>query len=119
MPSLAPPACRALDRVMRRRETPVVVCVDVEPDACMVDGDDHDSWLGFERLLERTPHLRSRLATATATGAPVAFTWFLRMDPQVADAWGSAGWVAETYRAELAALTESGDELALHPHTYR
>ena len=41
------------------------------------------------------------------------------MDPQVAETWGSAAWVAETYGAALAELTGRGDELGVHPHTYR
>jgi hypothetical protein len=108
---------RLLDRDKRRAEIPVVLCIDVEPDPRVFDPRDPPSWLGFERFVARVPALRQRLATAT--GAPVAFTWFLRMDPQVAETWGSPTWVADAYADAFAELVESGDELGLHTHTWR
>jgi len=108
---------RVFDRVSRRPGTPVVFCVDVEPDPRVLDRADPGYFAGFERLVERLPLLRERLSEAT--GEPAAFTWFLRMDPQVAETWGSPTWPAERYRAVLAELTERGDELGLHTHTWR
>jgi hypothetical protein len=108
---------RLLDRARRRTEAPVVLCIDVEPDTRVFDPRDPPSWLGFESFVERLPALRDQLARST--GAPVAFTWVLRMDPQVAETWGSPAWVAETYTDALAELVESGDELGLHTHTWR
>jgi len=94
-----------------------VICIDVEPDPRVVDRSDPPPWLGFERMLERLPGLRQRLSEAT--DSPAAFTWFLRMDPQVATTWGTAGWVVERYEKAIAELSEAGDELALHAHTWR
>ena len=108
---------RVFDRVSRRPATPVVFCVDIEPDPRVFDAADPDSFAGFERLMGRLPQLRERLSEAS--GKPAAFTWFLRMDPQVAEAWGSPTWPAETYGAVFAELTERGDELGLHTHTWR
>src|SRR2546421_232493 len=108
---------RVLDRVPRRPETPIVLCIDVEPDPLVFDPADPPPWLGFERLLQRVPALRQRLSEAT--GAPAAFTWCLRMDPQVAETWGSPAWVAQKYGDALAELTEAGDELGLHTHVWR
>jgi hypothetical protein len=115
--SKAPLAKRVIDRIGRRPETPVVLCVDVEPDPRVFDRADPVDWAGFERLMERIAALRERLSEAT--GKPAAFTWFLRMDPQVAETWGSPIWPAEKYGDTLTALTEQGDELGLHTHFWR
>jgi hypothetical protein len=115
--SRAGAALRLLDRAKRRTEIPVVVCVDVEPDARVFDPDDAPDWIGFERCVERLPALRERLESAT--GAPVALTWFVRMDPQVAQAYGSPTWAAETYADQFAELLEGGDQLGLHTHQWR
>jgi hypothetical protein len=110
-------ATRQLDRFRRRTAIPIVFGIDVEPDPRTFDLGEPLPWRGFERLLELIPDLRARLAVAT--GTPAAFTWFLRMDPQVEQACGTAGWLANTYRDELAKLVAEGDELALHTHTWR
>jgi hypothetical protein len=49
----------------------------------------------------------------------VNFTWFLRMDPQIAEVYGSTTWVAQEYGTELEQLAAKGDELGLHPHALR
>jgi hypothetical protein len=110
-------AARAFDRVGPRRETSVALCIDVEPDPFVFGPADSPPWFGFERLIQRVPGLRRRLREVT--GAPAAFTWFLRMDPQVAETWGSLAWIAEKYAHELAELTGAGDELGLHTHVWR
>lgn len=115
--STAAAAGRLLDRARRRAGVPIVLCVDVEPDLRVFDRGDARPWSGFERFVERLPPLRERLSDIA--GAPVVLTWFLRMDPQVAQTWGSPGWVAETYGAALAELVAHGDELGLHTHTWR
>jgi len=95
----------------------VVVCWDVEPDLRVVEPGAAVPWAAFEELLPRTEALRTRLARFT--GAPASFSWFLRMDPQIAETWGSPGWVAERYDTELADLSARGDELGVHTHTWR
>jgi hypothetical protein len=111
------PLSLLLDRARRRSEVPVVVCIDVEPDLRAVDRGKPVPWRGFELLLQRVPELRSRLCEVAE--GPVAFTWCLRMDPQIAETWGSLAWVGDTYGAALAGLVEEGDELGLHTHTWR
>ena len=96
---------------------PVVVCWDLEPDLRVLEPGAADGWASFEELLPRVDALRARLAELTR--APTSFSWFLRMDPQVAEAWGSPSWVAEQYATELADLEAHGDELGLHTHTWR
>lgn len=85
---------------------PVVLCFDVEPDDIDVRPG-AEPWLGFERLLERIGPWRDGLAAAT--GRPVRFNWFLRMDPQIADVYGSATWAVERYGAEIERLRADGD----------
>lgn len=115
--STAAAACRALDSARRHSEVPVVLCVDVEPDLRVVDRGNPQPWRGFERFAERVPALRERIAAIA--GAPPVITWFLRMDPQVAETWGSPTWVAEAYGDALTELVASGDELGLHTHAWR
>src|SRR6266851_7664512 len=110
-------ACRLLDRARRHSDLPIVVCVDVEPDARAFEPGPVPTWLGFERFLERLPALRERLSELTQ--APVAFSWFLRMDPQIAETWGSPAWVVEAYGDALDELTRAGDEIGLHTHPWR
>jgi hypothetical protein len=98
-------------------ELPIVLLVDVEPDGRAFDPDDPGGWDGFEAILPQLPGLRERLGAAT--GAPVHFTWCLRMDPQVGDTWGSPAWVVDEYGEVLHGLAEMGDELALHTHDWR
>jgi hypothetical protein len=96
---------------------PVVVCLDLEPDGRVLEPGAAGPWEGFEELRPRVDALRARLASLTR--APASFSWFLRMDPQVAETWGSPGWVAEHYASALADLEAHGDELGLHTHTWR
>jgi hypothetical protein len=108
---------RLLDRARKRREIPVVVRIDVEPDLRVFDPGHPPAWLGFERFVERLADLRERLSEISGTRA--AFTWCIRMDPQIAQTWGSAGWAADAYGPVLQELVDRGDELGLHTHTWR
>jgi hypothetical protein len=109
-------ACRALGRG-RARGVAVVLCFDVEPDGRALDRGDPGPWPSFEEIFRRAAPLRERLAALS--GEPVAFSWFVRMDPQVAEVWGSPSWGAQHYRAELAALEREGDDVGLHTHVWR
>lgn len=103
---------------MRRgSELPVVVCIDVEPDPRTFAPGEGGRWLGFERLLDSMPPLRERLSDAT--GAPAAFTWLLRMDPQIAAGYGSPDWVVDAYGDAIHRVLAAGDEVGIHSHTWR
>ena len=95
---------------------PAVLCIDVEPDERCPSWP-LERWPGFDALLQQVPRLRDRLEQAT--GRPVGLGWFLRMDPQIELAHGDAGWVAHHHRRDLESLLASGDELGLHPHSWR
>jgi peptidoglycan/xylan/chitin deacetylase (PgdA/CDA1 family) len=107
----------ALDRVRRRGELPVVLGFDVEPDGRAFDPDDPGGWDGFVELQRLMPPIRERLSRATS--APAMFSWFLRMDPQIDQTWGTPAWVVDQWGGELAALEREGDELGLHTHDWR
>src|SRR6188768_995106 len=96
-------AALVLDRIRRRGgDVPVMVTVDVEPDERTFPPDEPRPWSGFAQMTEKVGPLRERLAAIT--GTPVSFSWFLRMDPQVERAWGSATWAAEEYATQLESL---------------
>lgn len=96
---------------------PVILCIDVEPDEFFVDRNAPKPWSGFEFSHGYLREMRSRLEEAT--GHSVHFSWSLRMDPQVAIAYGSATWIADRYAAFLEEYQAMGDDLGLHVHTYR
>ena len=97
---------------------PVCISIDVEPDLRLVDrGKQDERWRGFERLAREMPWIRERQARQTSR--PAHFTWYLRMDPQIAETWGSAAWLIERYGDALGSMRADGDELGLHTHTWR
>jgi hypothetical protein len=96
---------------------PTVLGFDVEPDEFEIPYGRRDPWRGFELLVARMREWRPRLERAT--GRPVRFSWWLRMDPQIAEGYGTAGWVVERYGKELDELYRAGDEIGLHPHAWR
>jgi hypothetical protein len=104
--------------MMLGRPVPAVLCIDVEPDPRRVPMPDPEPrFPGFEALLSQIDAVRARLAAST--GRPCALTWFLRMDLQMVIAYGSARFIADRYPADLARLRAAGDELGVHPHSYR
>jgi hypothetical protein len=96
---------------------PVVLCLDVEPNRRQVSRRDPEPWTGYEVTQRYIEALRPRLAEVT--GAPARISWFLRMDPQVAEPYGSASWTVDRYRGHLESVRALGDELGIHPHAYR
>ncbi len=96
---------------------PVILCVDVEPDPRRLDPERPEPWRGYEASIEALEGWRLRLADAT--GAPVHYSWFLRMDPQIEVAYGSPAWAAEKYPEVAAEFRALGDEIGLHVHACR
>lgn len=95
---------------------PVILGVDVEPDARVVDLR-NPSWDATAAFFSKVADLRRR--AAAVAGAPLRFTWFPRADPQVEIANGSAGWALENFRADWNAVRLEGDEIGLHMHPWR
>ncbi|QIF04029.1 hypothetical protein [Roseimicrobium sp. ORNL1] len=96
---------------------PVIIGVDVEPDARVVDLN-NPSWDSTPKFFKKAEELR-KLLSATADGAPVKFTWFPRADPQVEKANGSATWALEHFRKDWDRVLSAGDEIGLHMHPWR
>ena len=95
----------------------MIFCVDVEPDPRQPSRVVLEPWLGYEFTQRYLRDLRPRIEALS--GAPAHFSWFLRMDPQVAEPYGSATWVADSYRAHMDEIQRAGDEIGVHPHPYR
>jgi hypothetical protein len=95
---------------------PVVVCIDVEPDAPLPDRNARVPWDGFDQTIDLLEAMRSRLTDA---GRTAHYSWFVRADPQIGEIYGSAGWAFEHYRAHVDDVRSRGDEIGLHVHPYR
>jgi glycosyltransferase involved in cell wall biosynthesis len=107
----------AYSEVTKLETIPVVLCFDIEPDARALKGRKPEPRAGFEKLFPLVPAMRDRLESAS--GQSTAFTWCLRIDPQIAEIYGSSTWLADHYERELTELRGAGDEFGLHPHSWR
>jgi hypothetical protein len=96
---------------------PVILALDVEPDDPEFMPNSRAPWLGFEAAVDLFAAIRERLARST--GCDVHLSWFVRMDPQIAQGYGSATWFVEQYSTEIDALRSAGDEFGLHTHAWR
>jgi hypothetical protein len=96
---------------------PLILCIDVEPDAHVFGPGQSSPWSGFENMLRLAPALRARIEGAT--GEPAHFGWSLRIDHQIAMGYGSPTYAAEKYRAQLDDLAAAGDAMGVHPHAWR
>lgn len=95
----------------------VAIAIDVEPRPRLPTRADDSDWDGFRASLELVARLRRELARLQRK--PPAFTWLLRMDPQVRRVYGETGWIASRFAKELDALEREGDDVGLHTHLFR
>ncbi len=95
---------------------PVIFCVDVEPDPRLVNRDAPEPWIGYGVTQRYLRDLRPRIEAVT--GAPVHYSWFLRIDAQI-EPYGSATWIVDRYPAHIEEIQHAGDEIGVHPHAYR
>jgi hypothetical protein len=102
---------------MANKRIPILICIDAEIDERRADPNVPVDWEGFEKSYQYYNELRARLQVAT--GAPVHFSWFLRMDPQITHVHGSPDWVVTRYPELIEGLAAAGDELGLHVHANR
>jgi hypothetical protein len=96
---------------------PVVLAIDIEPDGKPSSSDDPIVLDGFRATVEWLEELRPNLTRAT--GRPVHFAWFLRMDPQIESLGGTADALAVAVLPELMELRRRGDGIGLHTHAGR
>jgi hypothetical protein len=101
----------------RDPKTPIIVCIDVEPDEPACNPNERKDWLGFEETWKCFKHLRPSLALAVQSH--VRFNWYLRMDPQVTRIYGSANWAVTRYSEFFDEMHVAGDDIGLHPHARR
>jgi hypothetical protein len=99
------------------KRIPIAIIIDVEPDERETDLSAPRDWEGFEKTSEFFKKLRPQLENATQEAAN--FSWFFRMDPQIAKTYGTPEWVAKRYPELIEEFTAAGDELGLHPHAWR
>lgn len=102
---------------MTEGKIPVILLVDVEPDPFLVNRADPEPWRGYEMTQPYLSALRSELERSTQ--APVRYTWCFRMDPQIAESYGSATYAMERYPHFIEEARRCGDGLGTHPHAYR
>jgi hypothetical protein len=96
---------------------PVILCIDVEPDLRTFDRRAGSTWSGFAAMGETLNDLRTRMCIRTHAAA--RFNWFLRMDPQIQETYGSAAWITEVEADRIGQLAKEGDEFGLHVHAWR
>lgn len=96
---------------------PIVLGIDVEPDNRQSAPGAGVEVTGFRRTAATLASLRPRLAEAT--GHPVRFAWFVRMDPQVTAQGGSPDALLSAAPEVSDALQEAGDVIGLHTHAGR
>ena len=99
------------------QKIPIIMCIDVEPDGFFIDRTKPLPWKGYEGAHRYFNQLRSKLEAVT--DSPVHFTWSYRLDPQVAETYGSPDWPITNYPKFVEEFLGEGDEIALHPHAYR
>ena len=99
------------------KKIPIIFCVDVEPDPRQLSKDSREPWAGYEAMHAYLQEMRPRLEKAT--GSPVHFSWFYRVDPQIADTYGAGDWAFQYYKEWIREYAAEGDEIGLHPHGYR
>ena len=96
---------------------PIILLIDVEPDPFLVNRSDPEPWKGYEATY---PYLTSlRYQFEEATESPVHYNWCFRMDPQVAESYGSPTYAVDRYPEFVKEMVRQGDGLGSHPHAYR
>jgi hypothetical protein len=96
---------------------PVILGIDVEPDPREIDPSRRSPWRGYEQCEGLLADWRTRIERATSK--PARYSWFFRMDPQVAVGYGSPTWAVDHYARQVRDSLQHGDEIGLHPHAWR
>ena len=100
-----------------KQKIPIILCIDIEPDERVISRNQCLPWRGFEGCYQFFSELRPQLAAAT--GSPVHYSWFVRMDPQVAETYGTPDWIVQQHRQWFDEFINHGDEIGLHTHAWR
>ena len=104
-------------RQVVRAPTPVILAIDLEPEAILIERDGSSPWSGAREAFEFVNALREY--ARAASGNPAAVTWALRMDRQILESYGSEDYGVQLFGAQIAEAERRGDEVGLHTHFYR
>ena len=96
---------------------PVVLAIDLEPEAFFVGRGSPSPWSGCSEAFAVMEEFRNYATKALRSRT--AFTWTLRMDPQITEAYDSADYVVRKFGKDIVQAERSGDEIGLHTHFYR
>ena len=96
---------------------PAFLSIDVEPDGFQLARPGQPTWGGWRSVLETTDCLRAALAART--GVRPAFGWYVRTDPQIAEAAGRADDALVRFPERAARLRDAGDYFGVHAHPVR
>lgn len=98
----------------------IIIGCDVDPDRKNFISDLPEeilSWVGLREGIPRAKDLSENIKDSEGN-SPV-FTWCLRADDQIRHYYGDYAGVLREHRDLLNELSNSGDELAWHPHFWR
>jgi hypothetical protein len=96
---------------------PIHLCVDVEPNDREVAGDPAADWSATEPCINLLEEFRAKVQATF--GRPVHINWFLRFDPQIADAYGRADYAFDRFRKIWDRVSAAGDGIGIHVHAWR
>ncbi len=101
---------------------PIAVVVDVDPDWRNAETNGRPSvgdmrWEGLRQGVPRLLHLLSDIRDPD--GRNVRFTWMLRADEQMANAYDDPAYLADEFAPFWEARLRAGDEIGWHPHAWR
>lgn len=91
---------------------PVVVSINLEPDARVTTNDGTSPWDGTQPTVDLVEQWR-----AGRNDRPVG--WYWRCDPSIDVGFGHAAWAIRRWADQIAGALEQGDEVGVHPHYWR
>lgn len=102
---------------MAGREIPAFLSIDVEPDGFQLPERGPASWTGYDDAERFVESLRGALADVGP--ATPQFSWYLRMDPQIAAVSPRVDQAVSGDRDRIDRITRRGDKFGLHIHPVR
>jgi hypothetical protein len=106
-----------MEEELNRESSPLIFCVDVEPDEYFIDPSRKPDMAGFLATREILEEWRQKKQDVLAR--PVHFSWFVRADQPLERVCGDRFWIFSEYADVFHALRACGDTVGLHPHAYR
>lgn len=91
---------------------PVVVSINLEPDARVTTSDGTSPWDGTQPTIDLVEQWR-------AGDGDRRVGWYWRCDPSIEVGFGHAAWALRRWSDQIAGALERGDEVGTHPHYWR